>query len=333
MKKLFNILLIIVVTFFVLYFSLKEDYQAILNTIFSIHKGWLLLAFLFLFGYWFFKSVVTYLIARRFSSNYRLKDSVRLTLETNFFHAITPFSSGGQPYEIYSLSKHHIKVIDATNISIGSFIVYQIDLVLLGIVAIVSNHIWHLFPNDSILRKLVVLGFIINLFVIVLLFILTFTKKLNRKLIHFGILILTKLKIIKKENLENKVTTYLEQFHRGAKTVFQNKKEFFYMLVFDFIALVSFYLVPFPLFKGVFGNLSINAFTSVVTMAYVMLIGSFVPIPGGTGGLEYGFIAFFKNLLKGTSLNAVMLLWRFITYFFGMIIGAILLNIRKEAKK
>lgn len=333
MKKIFNILLIIIVTIFVLYFSLKEDYQTILNVIFNIHKGWLLLAFLFLFGYWFLKSVVTYFIARRFSSSYCLKDAIRLTLETNFFHAITPFSSGGQPYEIYSLSKHNIRIIDATNISIGSFIIYQIDLVLLGVIAIISNHIWHIFPNDSILKNLVVLGFLINLFVIILLFVLTFTKKLNQKIVNLGIYILTKLRIVKEKTIKDKVTNYLEQFHNGAKIVFQNKKEFVWMLLFDFMALISFYLVPFPLFKGVFGELPLDAFTTIVTMAYVMLIGSFVPIPGGTGGLEYGFIAFFKNFLKGAGLNAVMLLWRFITYFFGMIMGAILLNIKKENKK
>jgi uncharacterized membrane protein YbhN (UPF0104 family) len=28
-----------------------------------------------------------------------------------------------------------------------------------------------------------------------------------------------------------------------------------------------------------------------------------------------------------------MLVWRFITYYFGMIVGAIILNIKKEQKK
>lgn len=333
MKKILNISLIIIVTLIVLYFSLREDYRTILSTIFSIHKGWLFLAFLFLFGYWFLKSIVTYLIARRFSSKYSLKDAIRLTIETNFFHAITPFSSGGQPYEIYALSKHKIKIVDATNISIGSFIIYQIDLVLLGVLAIIANQLFHLFPDSSVLKNLVIIGFLVNLFVIILLFVLTFSKKMNKKIVNFGIRILTKLKLVKEENIKTKVTTYLDQFHDGAKIVFENKKEFIYMLIFDFLALLCFYLVPLPLFYGTANFDSVNAVNCIVTMAYVMLIGSFVPIPGGTGGLEYGFIAFFKNFLKGTSLNAIMLLWRFITYFFGMILGAIFLNMKKEVKK
>ena len=75
---------------------------------------------------------------------------------------------------------------------------------------------------------------------------------------------------------------------------------------------------------------SFNAFLAIITSAYVMLIGSFVPIPGGTGGLEYGFFAFYGNFLSGSRLTAIMLVWRTLTYYLGMIIGAIAVNIKKE---
>lgn len=68
---------------------------------------------------------------------------------------------------------------------------------------------------------------------------------------------------------------------------------------------------------------------TIVSSAYVMLMGSFVPIPGGTGGLEFGFVTFFGNFIRGSKLSALMLVWRFITYYFCMILGAIALNIKK----
>ena len=61
-----------------------------------------------------------------------------------------------------------------------------------------------------------------------------------------------------------------------------------------------------------------------------MTIGSFVPIPGGTGGIEYGFVFFYGHLVKGSVLNATMLVWRFITYYFGMIVGAITLTLKRK---
>ena len=77
---------------------------------------------------------------------------------------------------------------------------------------------------------------------------------------------------------------------------------------------------------------SVQGLISIVTSAYIMIIGSFVPIPGATGGLEYGFLQFYGNFVSGSKLKALMLVWRFITYYFGMIIGAIALNIKRVKK-
>ena len=64
-----------------------------------------------------------------------------------------------------------------------------------------------------------------------------------------------------------------------------------------------------------------------------MTIGSFVPIPGGTGGIEYGFIFFFGYLIKGKVVNAMMLIWRFVSYYLGMIFGAIVLSMYRRKDK
>ena len=110
----------------------------------------------------------------------------------------------------------------------------------------------------------------------------------------------------------------------------KDKANFIGLIGLQFISLCCLYLVPLCLLYGTGNYSSFGPFEAIVTSAYVMLIGSFVPIPGGTGGLEYGFIAFYGNFLVGSSLKAIMLLWRFITYYFGMIVGAIVLNIRKK---
>ena len=115
---------------------------------------------------------------------------MRLVLETNFFHAITPFAVGGQPYEIYSLKKSKLKITEATNVSIVNFIVYQIALVLLGIIAIVYNHHFVLLKENDLLKNLVVVGFLVNFIVIVALFLLTCTKKINKILMKFIIKVL-----------------------------------------------------------------------------------------------------------------------------------------------
>ena len=88
------------------------------------------------------------------------------------------------------------------------------------------------------------------------------------------------------------------------------------------MALATFYVIPIFIIYGM-GNFDINAIETIAASAYVLIIGAFVPIPGGSGGIEYGFMQFFGNFITGPALSASLLVWRFITYYLGMILGAI----------
>jgi uncharacterized protein (TIRG00374 family) len=332
LKKVANIIVLALVTCLVLYFSLKDNFNTIINEIINVNIFWLVISFLLALSFWFFKAIATTRIANIFKKDYSIKQGMRLVLETNFFHAITPFAVGGQPYEIYSLKKSKLKITEATNVSIVNFIVYQIALVLLGIIAIVYNHHFVLLKENDLLKNLVVIGFLVNFIVIVALFLLTCTKKINKILMKFIIKVLNKIHLVKnKDEKIKQFNEYLNEFHQGAKILLHDKKLFIKLIFVHFIGLISSYLIPLTLAYAM-GISSYTGIEAIVLSSYVMLIGAFVPIPGGTGGLEYGFMTFYGSFIKGSKLNAIMLLWRFITYYFAMILGAILLGIRKKEK-
>ena len=332
-KSLINLLLLLLITGCVLYFSLKDDFNNIIHQILTLNPFWFLLAIFLIIFYWLFKTVEVHRVICNFKKDYSFKQTFRLMLSTQFFNAITPFSSGGQPFQIYMLNKSGISLTDSTNIIIQNFIVYQIPLVFLGIVAIVSNYFGHFYKEIGLLKYLVTLGFFINTAIIIGLFIIAFAKKTNKKIMHVVIRFLGKIHILKNsKQKEFDFDTYINKFHSGAKLLFQNRKQFFSSIGYNLIALICLYLIPLALLFAMGDYHSMNAFKVLVTSAYVMLIGSFVPIPGGTGGLEYGFIAFFGNFVVGSKLNAVMLLWRAITYYLGLIVGAIAFNIKEKLK-
>lgn len=332
LKKVANVIVLALVTCLVLYFSLKDNFNTIINEIINVNIFWLVISFLLAISFWFFKAIATTRIANIFKKDYSIKQGMRLVLETNFFHAITPFAVGGQPYEIYSLKKSKLKITEATNVSIVNFIVYQIALVLLGIIAIVYNHHFVLLKENDLLKNLVVIGFLVNFIVIVALFLLTCTKKINKILMKFIIKVLNKIHLVKnKDEKIKQFNEYLNEFHQGAKILLHDKKLFIKLIFVHFIGLISSYLIPLTLTYAM-GISSYTGIEAIVLSSYVMLIGAFVPIPGGTGGLEYGFMTFYGSFIKGSKLNAIMLLWRFITYYFAMILGAILLGIRKKEK-
>lgn len=330
-KSVLNIILLVAITGLVLYFSLKDDFDNIIHEILTLNPLWFLVAVFFVVCYWLFKAIEVHQVICDFKPDYSFKQTLRLMLSTQFFNAITPFASGGQPFQIYMLSKSGVKLTDSTNIIIQNFIVYQIPLVFLGVVALISNHFGHFYKEVHLLKYLVTLGFIINTAVIIGLFIVAFAKKINKKIMRAIIYILSKLRIVKnKEQKQQEFEEYINRFHAGAKLLMQDKKQFISSILYNLVALICLYLIPLALLFAMGDYGSMNIFQVLVTSAYVMLIGSFVPIPGGTGGLEYGFIAFFGNFIVGSKLNAVMLLWRAITYYLGLIVGAVAFNIKER---
>ncbi len=319
-------------TILVLYFSLKDNFFETLEQIKSINFIWLLVAILLLIGYWLFSSIAMKLITNKFNRNIKVQSIFKINVITQFFNGITPSSSGGQPYQVYALKKSGLTFVDSTNVSIQTFVCYQFALVLLGVIAIIYNKIFDLFTPVKVLKLLVIVGFIINILVAAFLFLITITKKMNKKIINKIIILGEKFKIVKnKEEVTKKMNSSVEEFQRGTYLLLKDKKLLLMAVLCQFIGLICFYSIPMALLLGM-DYYHFNLGLSIIVTAYVMVAGAFVPLPGGTGGLEYAFLTFFGNFIDSGFITALMLIWRFITYYLGMIVGGIMLNIGKKEK-
>lgn len=326
-----NIIIIIILSIIVAFLVLKDNFTEKVHYLFSINPLCLILAFSLIVLYWILKGIALYYCANQVEKKYTKKKGIKLMITTQLFHAITPFATGGQPWQIYRLKKEGISLSDSTNIIVEDFITYQIALILLGIIAVISNHILNILPKDSTLGYLVTVGFAINTIVVIFLFIVSFNKKCNRIIIKAVVNILEKLKIVKdKQKIINKTDEYIRNFHKSAKILLNNKKAFLKIIGLNFIALSILYSIPFTLMLGL--NIYVNPFYVICTSAYVMLIDSVVPTPGSTGGLEYGFMSFFSNFIKDPQLSIIMIVWRIVTYYFGIFVGLSFLNTFKEEK-
>lgn len=331
-NKKFNFILIVLLTILVLYFSLKDNFFETIKQIKDLNFIWLIVAFILLLGYWLFSSISMKLITKKFQKNIKMSKIFKINVITQFFNGITPSSSGGQPYQIYALKKSGLKLIDSSNVSIQTFVCYQSALVLLGLVALFCNRFFHFFNQVKLLRLMVTIGFLINISVAVFLFLITITKKFNKKVVKKIIDLGIKFRLIKnKDKVITEVNESIDSFQRGTYLLLKDKKTLLLAVLYQFLGLISLYSIPAALLFGM-GDYSVNVGLSIVTTAYVMVAASFIPLPGGTGGLEYAFLSFFANFISGSRLSALMITWRFITYYFGMILGGVMLNIGKKEK-
>ena len=136
-----------------------------------------------------------------------------------------------------------------------------------------------------------------------------------------------KIKIkVSEENLQKKIEDYYNGFQEMKK-----RKGFLTMGVLgNIISLLCLYCVPIFILYAMHDFSSLNIVETLVASAYVYIMGSFIPIPGASGGIEYGFTQFYGNFISISKIAAVVLVWRFITYYLGIIIGAIVFNLERR---
>ena len=324
-----NTILLLIITGIVLYIVLKDDFNDIVNILTKIDIKYILLAILFYALFIIIRGYVNYKITND-KKKLSLKEAIKHNVITQFFNGVTPFSTGGQPMEVYMLMEHDIPIAKATNQTIQSFIFYQIALVICGSLAVINNFLFPVFPKVRILQLLVLLGFAINVFVVVVLILISRSKRVTNKLSELSIKVLKKLRRkVDEEDIKQKFSDY----HEGFKELRKRKRLFVGGVVLNIISLLCLYIVPLFILYSMKDFTSLDINSTITASAYVYIIGGFVPIPGASGGIEYGFTRFFGNFITGHKLSAVLLLWRFITYYVGVIIGALVFNFEKKVEK
>ena len=326
MKK--NTILLVFITIIVLYFVLKDDFPGIIDALRNMKVLYIVLAFIFYAISVLLKGLMNYIIIND-PKKVSKKEATSQIIISQFFNGITPFATGGEPMAIYMLTEQKIPVSKATNYMVQSFIFYQIALVLCGLFAVLYNFAFNIFPKVKFLQHLVLLGFLINTIVVVIL-LLSYSKKITNRLHK----ITHKLcKIFKIEVKEDELKQKFDEYHDCFQELKNRKGLIPLGITINIISLICLYVVPFFIVCGLTNNTDLNIIETLVSSSYVYLIGAFVPIPGSSGGIEYGFTQFFGNFVTSSTVAAMVIVWRFLTYYIGVLLGGILFNIRERIRQ
>lgn len=329
-----NSIILLLATLVILVLVLKDDFNNIMDALLKANILLILVALLCEFIGIAFNALAYKKVIDSYTDKYTFKKAFKMILITKFFNGITPFSTGGQPMQIYMLKKEGFRLTKATNIIIQTFILYQAALVLYGLIAMGLNFKFNYFPNTDLLRNLIILGFIINTFVMIGLIAISFSSKFNHMLVNKGIALLSKLHLVK--NKEKKLAEWSEKvddFHEGATFIKTHKKLCLLGFFYNLLYLTFSYVMPFFVIIALGSGGSVTPVNAIVSSAYILIIGSFVPIPGASGGIEFGYLQFFGCLVKGSVLKASLLIWRFISYYLPMIFGALIFSLKGSDKK
>ena len=126
-----------------------------------------------------------------------------------YYDAITPMSTGGQPFQVFYLKNRGINVAAAISVPMGKYVINQLCLSFVWTVCL----IFALTSEAGLTTVLCVVGWVMNSLLMVAIIILSVNQRVGTKLVVGIMKLLQKMKIIKNYEKE-----------RRAKDAEQEKK-------------------------------------------------------------------------------------------------------------
>ncbi|MBQ7788762.1 MAG: flippase-like domain-containing protein [Clostridia bacterium] len=282
-------------------------------------------ALILLAVYLFTYPITTGLLTRKMGHKVSFFRCYSIGMIEHFFNGITPFASGGQPFQVYAFKKSKVNAGDSTGILLMNFIIFMI--VTNGF-ALSSLVFANKFITDVPMAIFAVIGFTINFFVLFVLISLGVSKRVRRfleRLIDY----FSKTKLIgrflapKADSLKE----YFQNVQDAFKALWKSKGTFFACLGIKFISMSAYYAITFFIMRalGIFVGID-QLFFVMAGSSFAITMVVFLPTPGSSGGIEFAFNAIFASI-AGIGITAVsysgMLIWRLLTYYLVMAISLI----------
>lgn len=331
-----NIIVGIMTIYFIIYFCISDNGLIdLLSKPDSFNIFWLITGLLVYDFNLVIDAFVTMCYIRTQFPKFRFIDSFKVALVGIFFSAVTPSSTGGQPMQLYLLSKMKVGVGFGSSCMTQKFIVYQIMTACFSIFSIIFRFEYLKGGFTNVWSTLfVVAALLFQISVTAVFLIISFSTRITGKLLNFVNFILHKMKFVKNPDKKvEKVKSEIELFHAGNKELLKNKKLMITTYVLVFFQVLCIMSAPYfvyisfgmPQVAVANGQAPASFFDFVCIQSFVIFTSNFVPLPGASGGAELAFTMYFTPFFVIGAVDKIkpaILLWRFISYYGTLIISA-----------
>ena len=320
LKMLRNLVFFLLLIIFTFWFIFKDqDINEIFKTIQSTNITYILLgAFLMLLVFLSEANNVRQVLVALGEKKLSIFKALKLTWIGFFFSGITPAATGGQPVEIYYMTKEKISTANGTMAMLLQLCGFQISTLSLSIISAI------IFPD--LLKNGVVwfwlLGLLINGAALTFMLVTVFSEKTTRKIINWSIKILKKAKVRNADKKKEKILAGLKQYNDSSVFIKSHKIEFTKAILRVLIQIIFYHSITYCIYRA-FG-LSGDSFIRIFAMQAVFYTTvSGMPLPGAIGVSETLFLKIFKGSFPKMLLSGAMLIYRVVSFYFYIVLSAI----------
>lgn len=273
----------------------------------------------------FLESFRTWLLILKATKISRPVISYKSTAICRYYDCITPFSFGGQPFQIYYISTRGVNTGVATSVPLAKYMYSQISFCLIALIMlIVGSGMWG--TKSSLVVGLSIVSLIISVVFLLLIIFITLSKKVASRLIIGFIKFLSKIKLVK--NYEKTSRVVYRSLSEYQKSIRFYLKDFWTSLL-AFISSAGVVLlkalIPYLIYVMLSDNIEVGF--SIIFCKFIVceLATMYVPLPGGSGVAEISFTALFASLFSDGLLFWAMLIYRIASYYLYILQGFIVI--------
>lgn len=323
-----------------------EGEQKTLKEIFgNMRTDYAVMAVGALFVMIFLDSMKYFVILHATSGKKYFGTSLKTSLLGKYYDNITPFASGGQPFQIHYLHKKGFSGGESTAVIFIKFCFNILIWLAICLCLMVFNRgALDVYVADDTQRRLFVvlgwIGFAINCSIPVVIIAFAVFPKLMETLTRWFLALGYKLKIVKSRDAVVIKAKRIAKDFRAAFVIMTHKPLHAVGLALicvceQFLSIMLPYLVVVAM-AGATIEPNVQLMFAIMTMnVYVSMSVTAVPTPGNSGALETAFSLVLTSVAEGVLFWTVFG-WRFLSYYSFILIGLCIFIadfIRKKAKR
>lgn len=275
----------------------------------------------------FLDSLSLTLFTKIYQPKYRLSQGFINAIIGSFFASFNKASS--QVVQAYTLTKQGVQSSRSASILTMHFIMYQLSLTLYSVVMVIVGYpIVKDIPLFSSLPIFYVslIALLLDVFFLIGLILIAFCHPFHQFLLQIGVRFLSLFsKHIDVEEKKKEWVMKLATYHIETRRLFKHIGTDIAVLLINLVRQFLINCLPFFVYYCLHASLDSSSFFSFLSGAsYLNMITAIIP----SGAPEVGFSVIFSYLYpiadSQSMTSAAVLIWRFLTFYFSLIIGGLM---------
>lgn len=319
-KYFFLIIFLFIIIFLTINTIISEtSLEIVFGCLKSINFLYILICLIMLVLYFALQGVYMKTILKSLNEKISLCSGIYYSLTEFYFSCITPSSTGGQPMQLYCMTKDKIPIRKSYIVLMLNTIYFKLIILILGLFVLIFG--WNYILSKSIIYMLFFfLGLVVDLLIVIFSFLILFYPQFIKKVLIILFKFVSKIGVFEKKARNFNIDDFIKRYEIEIKYIKSHTILIVFTFLLTFIQRLLLFSIIYVIYKGL-GFSSYNYFDLLMIQISVQMVIEVYPLPGGAGLSEEMINSAFSAIHGLNFAAAGMLLTRTFSFYVPLLIS------------